>query len=313
MQRFKKVFLISFTLLLAFTILSCKPAEKKMTEPTIGKTLFPLTVKDEAGRKVTIKKRPERIISIAPSNTEILFALGLAKNVVGVDDFSDYPKAAQNKEKIGGFSKPNIEKIIALKPDLVLTTGGVQKAAVQELEKLGITAFVLDSNKVRDVIEAIRKVGKITGRSEAAQKLAQEMEDEIEKITSKTDKLKEEERLKVFYELYREPLMSAGPGTFVDDMITLAGGKNIAAQGQEEYPQFSLEILLQEDPPVYLAASGSMSDAGDIKKRPGWENLNAVKEEKVYVIEENLVNRPGPRIVEGLKEIARAIHPELFP
>lgn len=312
MQRFKKAFLIFLTLLLAFTVLNCKTAEKRVTEPTIGKTLFPLTVKDEAGRTVAIKRQPKRIISIAPSNTEILFALGLAKRVVGVDDFSDYPKAAQNKERVGSFSKPNIEKIVALKPDLVLATGGVQNATVQELEKLGITVFVLDSKKLGDVVKAISQVGKITGQVEVAQKLAQKVEDEIKKITSKTTKLKDEERPKVFYELYHEPLMSAGPGTFIDDMITLAGGKNIAHQSKEEYPQFSLEILLMEDPAIYLAASGSMSDPGDIKKRPGWENLAVAKGGKVYIIEENLVNRPGPRIVEGFKKIAQTIHPELF-
>lgn len=289
----------------------CTSKVKRQEEVKLTKD-FPVTISDDAGRKVTIEKEPRRIVSLAPSNTEILFVLGLDNQVVGVDDYSDYPPAAKEKEKIGGFSTPNIEKIVSLKPDLVLATGGVQKSAVSRLEELNVNVFILDSKTVVDAIEAVRKVGVITQKASQAEKVSKQMEKVVEQVKSKTKKLKNEEKPKVFYELYKEPLMSAGAGTFIDDMIRLCGGKNIAAAAQGEYPQFSVETLLKEDPDVYLAASGSMSNPGEIRSRPGFENLKVVKEGRVFIIEENLVNRPGPRIVIGLKKIAEAIHPEAF-
>ncbi len=158
----------------------------------------------------------------------------------------------------------------------------------------------------------MRKVGAITGKLSQAEKLSGEMEKALEQVKSQTEILNDEEKPKVFYELYKEPFMSAGQGTFIDDIIQLSGGKNIAAGSKGQYPQFSLETLLHENPDIYLAASGSMSDPGEIKGRSGFENLKAVKEGKVFVIEEHLVNRPGPRIVMGLRKIAEVIHPELF-
>jgi len=172
--------------------------------------------------------------------------------------------------------------------------------------------FLIDSDKVTDVVEAIKSVGRITIKTETARQVSREMLNEIDEITSKIRKLDNDERPKVFFELYNEPLMSAGPGTFIDDMIAMAGGENIAASTGEEYPQFSLEALVNEDPQIYIAASGSMTDPGDLNNRPGWENLSALKESRVYIVEENLINRPGPRIVRGLASIAAAIHPELF-
>ncbi|HDZ86655.1 hypothetical protein LCGC14_1087180, partial [marine sediment metagenome] len=253
--------------------------------------------------------KPAKIVSLAPAGTEILFALGLGKKVVGVTTFCNFPKEATRKDKIGSFSKPSIEKVVAKKPDLVIATGGMQLDAVKQLSKLNIKVFVIDPKNLEEIIASIKKVGKITGAESKANQVTQDMEQIIDEVKSKASKLAEKQKPKVFFELYHEPLMSAGPNTFISDMIKLAGGKSIADSAREDYPQYSLEVLIKENPEIIIASKGSMADPGEIDKRKGWESVSAVKKGRVYVIDDDLINRPSPRITQGLQEIDKAINP----
>lgn len=272
---------------------------------------FPITVKDDVGRKVTIAKEPKRIISTAPSVTEILFALGLEEKIVGVTTLCNYPEEAKTKEKIGTFQSPNIEKILSLKPDLIVATGGVQRQVVEKLEQLGVPVFVSYPGTLEDVIKSIYTIGRICGAEKSAKELAFNLKLRIAKVTTKVSKAKT--KPKVFFELWHEPLMSAGPGSFIDDLIKKAGGINIAGSAKSAYPIFSLEQLVKEDPDVIIGAESSMGgNPLEISKRPGWDALKAVKNQRIYTINDDIVFRSGPRLVLALEIIAKYLHPELF-
>jgi len=272
---------------------------------------FPVTVKDDVGRRVTVSKEPRRLISTAPDVTEILFALGLGDRVVGVTTWCNYPEEAKTKEKIGDFANPNLEKVISLKPDIVIATGGVQRQFIEKLEQLGIPVYVSYPHNLDEVINSIYRIGRITGAEENAKKLAFDLKLRVAKVTSKVSKARV--KPKVFFELWNEPLMSAGPGSFIDDIIRKAGGINIAGSSKSAYPIFSLEQLVKEDPDVIIGAESSMgANPLDVSKRPGWDTLKAVKNKKVFTINDDIVFRAGPRLVLALEIIARYLHPELF-
>ena len=272
---------------------------------------FPVTVKDDAGRTVKVAKEPKRIISTAPDTTEILFALGLGNRVVGVSTYCNYPEEAKTKEKIGTFQDPNIEKVLALKPDLVISTGGVQRQFIERLEKMGIPVYTSYPHNLDEVLKSIYKIGLVTGAEKEAKDLIFDLKFRIARVTSKVSKVKNKPR--VFFELWHEPLMSAGPGSFIDDLIKKAGGINLAGNARTAYPIFSLEQLVKEDPDVIIAAESSMGgNPSDIAKRPGWEMLKAVKNQKIFTINDDIIFRAGPRLVIALETIAKYLHPELF-
>ncbi|WP_309492925.1 cobalamin-binding protein [Candidatus Hecatella orcuttiae] len=278
----------------------------------------PVTVTDDLGRTVTLTSYPpERIVSLAPSTTEILFALGLGDKVVGVDTYSDYPpEAADIEPKVGGFANINIEVVVGLEPDLVLATGGVQEKFVERLEELGITVIALSPQDMEDILNDIILVGEATGREEAAEKLVEELRQRIAAITEKTEAIPREERPKVYYEVWHDPLMSAGPGSFAHSLIELAGGVNIFEDAATKYPEVSLETVLSRNPDVIIITPPDAPMPGvspeELKARPGWSEIEAVKNDRIYQIHPDLLSRPGPRIVNGLEALAKAIHPELF-
>ncbi|MEW6446968.1 MAG: cobalamin-binding protein [Bacillota bacterium] len=274
----------------------------------------PVTLRDNVNRTVVIKKFPERIVSLAPSNTEIVFALGLEGKLVGVTTYCNFPPEAEKKPKIGGFADPSLEKILAQQPDLVLASDQ-QGEIVSALENHGIPVLVIAPETVEDIIKNVQLVGRATGATRAAGRLAADLEKRIDAVTSKTCSLPESKKPKVFYELWYEPLMTAGPGTFIDDLITLAGGINIASDARKKYPEYSLEAVLAKNPDVLINSYGhgeGTPTREQVKARKGWQNLNCIKNDRIYTVHADLVNRPGPRIVAGLEAFARAIHPELF-
>jgi len=276
---------------------------------------FPLAVTDDLGRNVTISSRPQSIVSLAPSNTEILFALELGNRVMAVSEYCNYPLEAQNRIKIGGFSTVNIEKVVSLQPALVLATGGVQEAVVEELERLGLTVIALNAKSIEEVFENIRLVGKVVAQLETARELTTNLEQRIKAVTDKTKDLPDHQRPRVFYEVQYEPLMTAGPGTFTDDLIHLAGGVNIASDAAAIYPVYNLETLIERNPEVIIISfwHGSIAASVEgVKERKRWQNVEAVKNNRVYGINADIVSRPGPRIVDALEEMASYIHPELF-
>jgi iron complex transport system substrate-binding protein len=276
---------------------------------------FPLTVTDDLGRNVTISSEPKKIASLAPSNTEILFALELGDRVMAVSEYCNYPLEAKNRIKIGGFSTINIEKVVNLKPDLILATGGVQEAIVEELERVGLVVIALDAKNIEDVLENIRLVGKAAGQLETAEKLTISLEQRIKAVTDKTRDLPDHQRPTIFYEVQYEPLMTAGPGTFIDNLIHLTGGVNIASDAAAKYPVYNLETIIERNPEVIIISFWHGSIAASIegvKSRKRWQNVEAVKNNRVYGINADIVSRPGPRIVDALEELASYIHPELY-
>lgn len=270
---------------------------------------FPLTVTDDAGREVVVASRPERIVSIAPSTTEILFALGLDDRVVGVDDYSDFPPAAAAKPRLGGMVDPDLEPLVATTPDLVLATGLQTETVVPALEELGIPVAVIDPGTVDEVFAGIALVGRITGGEAAAAELACKMRHRIDAIAARVAGAPQP---RVFFELSPD-LYTAGPGSYVDDLITRAGGSNVAADAGTEWPQLGLEALVAGDPEVILLAD---EEAGvtpeQVRARPGWHAIGAVVDGRIVAVDPDLTNRPGPRVVDGLEAIARALHPDRF-
>ena len=273
----------------------------------LSRPAFPITITDDLGREVTISGTPERIVSLAPSNTEILFALGLGDKVVGVTTYCNYPPEATQKEKVGGFSTINIEQVVDLSPDLVLATGGEQETFVEQIEGLGITVVALYPDNLDGTLHDIALVGDITGVKDAANTLTENLRQRIESVTSI---VKNVGKPKVFYVVWNEPLMTAGQGTFPDALITLAGGTNLGAAASGSWPTYSLEMLVAEDPEVIVLSHGISVES--MESISGWNNLAAVQNGRVYTIDSDVASRAGPRIVDALDNMARYIHPELF-
>jgi iron complex transport system substrate-binding protein len=275
------------------------------------------TITDAAGRKVTIGGIPQRIISVAPSDTEILFALGLGPKVVAVDDFSDYPAEAKALPKIGGTSdKYNFEQIVALKPDVVFAAGITSPDAIKKLEDLKLTVVVLGTaNATLDsILNDITLAGQITGTADQAKQLTDSMKQRVDAVKAKVATAKTKPR--VYWELdATDPTKpyTVGPGSFVDSVITLAGGVNIFANANSPYPQVSSEQVVAANPEVIIlpdAAYGITVDS--VLARPGWQDVDAVKNKRIYPIDDNIVSRPDPRVVDGIEAAAKLIHPELF-
>jgi iron complex transport system substrate-binding protein len=267
---------------------------------------------DEVGRKISLEEKPRRIVSVAPNVTEILFALGLANRVVGVTTYCQFPPAAQKKEKIGGYINPSLERIVALRPDLVIGAAeGDLKNFVDRLAVLGIRVYIINPQDVSGVIHAIRHIGAVTFTASGAEKMAGEMQAQIEGIQKK---IQGRPRPRVLHVLSVDPLISAGQGTFVNDLIRLAGGQNIAAKATARYPRFSLEEIIRQDPQIIILSSMRSHDpmAAERKWWHRWENISAVRCDRIYVLDADLIHRPSPRIVQGLEKMARVIHPEAF-
>jgi ABC-type Fe3+-hydroxamate transport system, periplasmic component len=269
---------------------------------------------DDLGRTVNIEELPQRIISLSPSNTEILFALGLGERVVGVTEFCDYPPEALDKEKIGGFSTPDIERVIALQPDLILASDIHAREIIPALEERGLTVFALAPKNLNRIVKDIKMVGKITGSEKEASELVAQMENRIEAVTDKTINL--EERPRVFYLTWHDPLWSVGSGTIAQELIDKAGGMNIFHDitGNKAV---NLESVIARGPQIIIACTGHGEAKGLpfkwARSEPGVRVTDAYKNDRIYQIDANIVARAGPRIVDALEWFAYFIHPDVFP
>ncbi len=273
----------------------------------VAATSYPLTITDDASRSVTIQAEPQRIVSLAPANTEIVFALGAGDRLVGVTSLDDYPAEVADIPKVGDFAGPNIEAVAAADPDLVLATTGVQSDVIEQLEGLGATVIAIDPQSLDGVYEDILEVAEVVNTKAAGEELVASMKATVQDIA---DAVSGRDPVTVFIEIAQDPLFTAGRNTLLDELVTRAGGVNVVqAQGWVPY---SPEEVVKADPDVYLATKGSMSNPEDLAKRPGFKGLSAVKAGRVVILDDNLVSRPGPRIVSGLEDIARALHPEAF-
>ena len=275
----------------------------------------PGNIVDGLGRSVTIDKIPQRIVSLAPSNTEILFALGLGDKVVGVTEYCNYPQEAMTKPKVGGFSNVDIEKVVSLEPDLVLATHIHGKTVIPALEKLGLTVVAITPGSLNEVLDSITLVGKITGQSREASKLINDLGTRIEAVMDKIRILSPDQKPRVFYITWHAPLMTAGTETLADDVISSAGGQNIAYDISGD-KAINLETVIYRDPQVIVASVG-MGSGEDlpwqyVQTEPRLENTQALLNDRVYKIDGDVIHRPGPRIVDALEQMTQFIHPEFF-
>jgi iron complex transport system substrate-binding protein len=271
----------------------------------------PRTFVDDLGRKIFLAKEPKRVVSLAPSITEILYAIGLNDEIVGVTEFCDYPPAARLKAKIG-YAQPNIEAIITLEPDLVLAPRAFLRAdLLAKLEQLKVTTFVVDPESFEEIPSRIQTVGRILNRSAAADGVAMAMRQRIAAIRSKMEAVA---RVRVLYVLNSQPLITVGPGSYIHQVINVAGGSNIASQATVPYPHLNMEAVLKEDPEIIIFPIGKAEGISLTEQQEWlrWTSLSAVKQGRLHQISADILNRPGPRIVEGLETLARIIHPEAF-
>ena len=295
--------------LAAVGLTACGSSTSSSSSPSASTAAGPIAVTDSAGNTVTLQQPATRIVSLAPANTEIAYAVGAGSKMVAGTTYDDYPAAAKSLPKAGDFSNPSVEKIASFNPDLVLITGGVQAPLRAKLVKLGMNVYVIDPTTYAGVMTDIANVGKLAGTSTQAQKVVASMKQAQADVQAKAGSLATKS---TFIEIYSKPLMTAGTGTFISDMVGMAGGTNLGDSAGAGFPNFSSEVLLKDDPAVYIADSGSMSKPGDLSTRPGFSSLTAVKDGHVYVIEDSLIARPGPRLALGLEQLAKMIHPEAY-
>jgi iron complex transport system substrate-binding protein len=273
---------------------------------------FPVTVTDDDGVAVMLPSAPRRIVTWAPSNTEILFALGLGSEVVGVSGaFDNYPPEAASITHVGGESgvSPNVEKVVSLHPDLVLNgfEGGEDWKA--ELRKLHVPVFSIYGSSFDDAIHDIQTVGRITGASGPAASVTNSMTATATQVEAAVAK---EPPVSCFFEAYYPPLTTVGPHTFIFDVLKDAGCEPVSEGARSDYPQWSVDKLVQEDPQAYVAVSESATSAGAVSKRPGFAALGAVRDGHVYLVDSDLITRPGPRVVQALEALAKELHPAAF-
>jgi len=252
-----------------------------------------------------------RYISLAPSTTEILFALGLDNEIAGVSTYCNYPEQAKNKTKVGSFSSPSIEKIISLSPDYIFCTGLEQAPVIAQLRQLNIKVYVADPVSVEELFNTIEEIGQITHKIKEASLLIEKMKSEIEEVSSKVKLIPQEERVKVFIEIWHEPLMTAAKGSVVDELVNLAGGVNIAHDLIRPYCNFSAEKVISLNPQcIILAYMDKEAPLKLVQQRFGWNKIDAVKNGRVFNdIDPDTLLRPGPRITRGLIETYKRLYP----
>lgn len=271
------------------------------------------TVIDQVGRNVTVPDNPTKIIALAPSITEIIYDLGAENRLQGVTQYSDYPAEARNLPRVGSYVRLDLEKIIALQPDLCLAIkDGNPKHIVDKIVSLGIPVYVIDPRSLDHTMDTITRIGSLVNEEEAAAGLVADLQSRIARV--QTVAKGTDYRPRVFFQIDAEPLVSAGNKTFIHELIELAGGLNTAA-GKDPYPRYSWEDILVLQPDIVLISSmaGGLGPDELVKTWKQWEQLSAVVNKQIFVVDADLFDRPTPRLVDGLELIAEIIHPELFP
>jgi len=273
---------------------------------------FTLKYMDEVGREVTFLSHPQRIVSLAPNITEILFGLGLDEEIMGVSIHCNFPEKARSKAKVGSYISLDFEKITSLKPDLIIATGvGNTREMVDRLEKLGFPTYVIYPKNFNDILQSIAHIGEIVDKRKEARVIIEGMGERRQRVIELTKGLPPP---RVFIQIGDAPIVTVGKGSFADDLIRLAGGENIAGKEKEVYPRFGMEEILKRSPEVIVISS--MNPKSDYQKIlqewSRWKAIPAVKNGRIHLIDSDLIDRPSPRIIDGLEEFARVLHPEKF-
>ena len=273
--------------------------------------IAPRTFVDDSGRKLYFAKAPRRVLSLAPSLTEMLFAIGLDEQIVGVTNFCNYPPAAAGKPKVG-YTQPNLESLLALRPDMVAAPGELLRADVlAKLEALKVPTFIFEAKSLEHILAHIHTLGRIFERSSAADVLTRHMRERIAEVSRRVETV---ERKRVLYVLSSHPLITVGPDSYIHQMIELAGGINVAAGTSGAYPRLSMETVLENDPEILVFPVGSTESVPEHEQQTWkrWTGLSAVQHHRLHVVSSDALNRPGPRVVDGLEQLAQVIHPEAF-
>lgn len=322
MNKYHFISLLYLVLVFSMGLAACEPTENpeptsEMSTETFEPNAEPIMVTDGLGRSIWLDTPAQAIVSMAPSNTEILFAIGAGSQVVGRDEFSDYPPEAQDIANIGGgFGDYNLEVITSLQPDLILASSLQPSELIQTLEDLGFTVFVLaNPTEMEGLFSNLMTVAELTAHQSQASMLVESLRNRVKAVEEKIATV--DDPILVFYELdATDPKApwTAGPGTFVDTLISMAGGVNLGSKMQGEWVQISVEEIIIQDPDVIILGDYTWGGVTpeDVASRTGWESLSAVQTNRVYPFDDNLVSRPGPRLVDGLEEMARLLYPNLF-
>ena len=268
-------------------------------------------VVDDSGRRVTIPAKIERFVSLAPNLTEIAFAVGAGDRLVGNTTFCNYPEQAKSSSKVGDTLQPSIERVLALKPQLVLVSTASQlQAFTTQLDEHGIAIYINDPQSLEDVFLSIANLGDVLNQSAAASDLVKQLRARTEAVERA---VAGRPRVRVFFQLSGQPLYTAGKSSFVTNLIERAGGQSVTADVNEAWPRLSDEAALASRPEAVIMLSGeSMGAAANLKVASALQNSPAARNGRLYVIDGDLLTRPGPRLVDGLEQIARALHPEAF-
>jgi len=294
----KKLLPLFFLLMTAFL------GAKGTQEPAVSET------------EETVTSYPRRIVSLSPSTTETLFAIGAGDQVVGVTSYCDYPAEASSREIIGGFSAKtiSIETIISLNPDLIIGNVSAHQPIADTLKQSGFPVVLIAPKSISDVQTVITELAVITGNEEKGKIVSEDISTRIEAVSSKLNTLADDKKLRVFYEVWDAPLMTAGPDSFTGQMLTMGGGINIFSDVEGDYPQISSEELLSRNPQVIISSDthGDKLTLEAMGEREGWKEIDAFKNSNVILLDGNIVSRPGPRVIDAIELIAAALYPELF-
>lgn len=274
--------------------------------PEADATVYPIEVQDGLGNTVRLETEPETIVSLAPNVTEILFALGLGDKIVGTSEFSDYPAEAADVEAVGGAMGFDLERITEMDPDLIITNGvveGLDEAATNA--EIAVAGYY--PQNMEEVQNQILQVGELANRQVEAQGIVANMKERTEAVVASVEGL---DKPTVFYEVWGDPLMVAGSGSFINEIITLAGGEDVAGDA-EPYSNYDVEQLVAADPDIYLINDGDPNVSQEILAgRPGYESLSALQNDRVLTVNADLISRPGPRLIDGLEAVADLLHPD---
>lgn len=315
----KRLFVLLFSILLIGGILTGCNSTSDQVEQTkkaeqAENNSYPVTIEDASGEKITLDEKPERIISLIPSNTEISYALGLGDEIVGVSDYDDYPEEVSEKEKIGGIDF-NVEKVISLAPQLVLANSSNAEEGLQQLRDAGLTVLVVnDATNFEQVYKSIEMIGKATGEQQKAENVIQDMKESLENIQEKAKVISKNDQKRVFIEIMPAPeIYTAGKNTFMHEILTIINAEN-AAKDHEGWVKMNEEAIIALNPDVIITTYGFNTEdpRETVLSRNAWQDIEAIKNKQVFDIHSNLIDRPGPRLVEGVEKLAKAVYPEIF-
>lgn len=275
-----------------------------------------MTLTDALGREVVVPAEVERIVTLSPSVTESLYAIGAGDQVVGRTEFDNYPPEVEEVPEVGGFSadRVNVETVVSLEPDIVFGGSDLQQPLGEAFGAVGIPFYIFNPETLEEAYAMIELLGQMTGHEDGAQMVVDEMRARVDAVQQAVADVPEGERPMVFYEVWDEPLLTAGPNTYIGEMIVIAGGVDIFSDIEEPYSQVSSETVIERQPEVILGPDthGEALTVEALSQRPGWDDIPAVRDGKVYLLDGDVVSRSGPRMADAIETIAAHLYPERF-